>query len=186
VPNLATPFPLAGLMPSVFQEDPATCLLTEALDEVLAPILAALDCLDAYLDPRLAPEDFLDWLAAWVGIALGGDWSAERRRAAIGHAVELHRVRGTRRGLQWHLDLLTDGRAHAVDSAGVAWSSSPDGARPAGSDRPALLVRVVRGTMTDDELADLEDLLGQVKPAHVPHRVELVESAVDGDGIKVR
>ncbi|PRY39062.1 phage tail-like protein [Umezawaea tangerina] len=179
MPDLATPFPLAGLMPAVFQEDPATCLLTGALDDVLAPVFAVLDCLDAYLDPRLAPEDFLDWLAAWVGIALHGDWSTETRRAAIGHAVELHRVRGTRAGLQWHLDLLTDGRARVVDSGGVAWSSSPDGARPVGSGHPVLLVRVVRGTMTDHELAELEDVLGQVKPAHVPHRVELVESTLD-------
>ncbi|MCS7477121.1 phage tail protein [Umezawaea endophytica] len=179
VPDLATPFPLAGLMPAVFQEDAATCLLTEALDDVLAPVFAVLDCLDAYLDPRLAPEDFLDWLAAWVGIALNDGWSADRKRAAIGHAVELHRVRGTPRGLQWHLDLITGGRAHVVDSAGVAWSSSPDGARPTGSGHPLLLVRVVRGTMTDTELAELEDVLGQVKPAHVPHRVELADSTVD-------
>jgi phage tail-like protein len=36
------------------------------LHEVLAPVVATIDCLGAYLDPALTPEDFLRWLGGWV------------------------------------------------------------------------------------------------------------------------
>jgi len=54
-----------------------------AFDEVLAPVFATLDGLPAYLDPALASEDFLDWLADWVGLVLNESWSAQRGRGLV-------------------------------------------------------------------------------------------------------
>ncbi|MGG8406262.1 phage tail protein, partial [Streptomyces sp. 12297] len=67
VPGLPTPHPLGPQLPAVYAEDDTAQRITEALDEVLAPVLAVLDSLPAYFDPRLAPEDFGELLAAWVG-----------------------------------------------------------------------------------------------------------------------
>jgi phage tail-like protein len=173
VPGARSPEPLLDLLPAVLQEDPVVERLTAALDEVLAPAFASLNCLPAYLDPRLAPDDFLASLAGWVGVLLNEDWPEQQRRDAVVHAVELHRCRGTAWGLQWQLDLMTEGRAEVVDSGGVRWSRNPTDPEPAAA--PELVVRVRRAGMSESELAATRELVAWAKPAHVPHRVDVVD-----------
>ena len=60
----------------MYQDDSFALGFTAALDEVLAPVFNSLDNLDSYLDPELSPEDFLDWLAGWLGLVLDEDWPA--------------------------------------------------------------------------------------------------------------
>ena len=106
--ELTTSAPLARGLPALYREpDPRTGdagsfvrRFTDGLDGVLAPVFAALDNLPAYFDPKTAPEHFLDWLAAWVGLELFEKWSPDLRRTLIAGAVELHSQRGTKRGLQ--------------------------------------------------------------------------------------
>jgi phage tail-like protein len=155
----------------VLQEDPVVERLTAALDEVLAPALASLNCLPAYLDPKLAPEDFLAGLASWVGVLVNEDWPEQQRRDAVVHAVELHRCRGTAWGLQWQLDLMTEGRAQVTDSGKVTWSRTPTNDEPA---QPAELVIKVSG-MEAQALEATKALVAWAKPAHVPHRIEAVD-----------
>lgn len=173
-PGLPSPHPLIELMPAVYAEDDLMNRLTTAFDDVLGPCLASLDCLAAYLDPRLAPEDFLGLLAGWLGVELDDTWPARWRREAVVHAVELHRGRGTAWGLQWHLDLMTDGRARVLDDGGVRWSAGPGttGDVPA---PPGTLVVLVSGELSDVEVAAVRDLVAWAKPAHLPHRVEVVD-----------
>lgn len=171
VPGARTPRPLLDLLPAVLQEDPVVERLTAALDEVLAPAFASLDCLTAYLDPRLAPGDFLTDLAGWVGVLLDEDWPEQQRRDAVLHAVELHRCRGTAWGLQWQLDLMTDGRAEVVDSGRVHWSRTPTEPEPA--EPPRLVVRV--HGMSEPALEATRDLVAWAKPAHVPHSVDVID-----------
>ncbi|WP_329056194.1 phage tail protein [Amycolatopsis sp. NBC_01488] len=162
---------MAALLPAVLQEDPVLTGLTTGLDEVLAPAYVALDCLDAYLDPGLAPADFLARLAAWLGVTLDESWADDQRREVVRHAVELHGMRGTARGLRWQLELAIQGRAEVVDSGSARWSSTPTSPAPV---EPSLVVRIRRGSMSDTELAAVRDLVAGAKPAHVPHRIELV------------
>ncbi|MET8995902.1 phage tail protein [Amycolatopsis sp. NPDC004169] len=171
--GVRTPRPLAALLPSVLQEDPVLTGLTAGLDEVLAPVHAVLDCLDAYLDPGLAPADFLAHLAAWLGVTLDDAWTDDRRREIVRNAVALHGLRGTARGLRWQLELATEGRAEVVDSGGTHWSRTP-GSTPAAAE-PSLVVRLRRGDAPEAELAAVRDLVAAAKPAHVPHHVELVD-----------
>ena len=67
IPGLVTAQPLIGRLPALYAQDGFTGRFAAGFDEVLAPVLATLDCIEAYWDARLAPEDFLDLLAAWVG-----------------------------------------------------------------------------------------------------------------------
>ena len=69
--------------------------MMSAFDEVLAPLFTTLDCFDSYLDPELAPVDFVDWLASWVGVDIDETWTLERRRRLIQNAAVLYRIRGT-------------------------------------------------------------------------------------------
>jgi hypothetical protein len=170
VPGLASPAPLIDRLPALYAQDEFTRGFVAAFDDVLAPVLSVLDCLDAYWDPGLAPEDFVDWLATWVaadgtdaGVSAaasvwedaeqGGEEEAgragapdarialERRRDLVARAVETHTARGTARGLADHIRLVFGLEAEIADNGGAAWSTSPVGPLP-GTPQVALTVRV--------------------------------------------
>lgn len=175
--GLASPYPLVTLLPAVYQEeDPFIGRFTAGLDDVLAPVIATLDCLDAYVDPLLAPADFLGWLAGWVGVTVDEHVPEELHRQTIARAAELHRLRGTVRGLRTALELLTGGTVDVADSGGVAVSDRPGGAAP-GDPEPWLRVRVRVPADTAWSLpalhAAVEAAVVTAKPAHVQHSVEV-------------
>ncbi|MGV9897114.1 hypothetical protein ACWDVV_23095, partial [Streptomyces tendae] len=49
------------MLPAVFADDDLALRFVGGLDDVLAPILNVLDCLDTYFDPALTPADFAQW-----------------------------------------------------------------------------------------------------------------------------
>ncbi|MET7390772.1 phage tail protein I [Streptomyces sp. NPDC005529] len=173
IPGLATPHPLGSLLPAVYQEDPFAMRWVAGLDDVLAPVISTLDCLDAYFDPHYAPSDFLEWLASWVGITINSDWPADRARRALARAVQLHRTRGTVAGLRDYVEVLTGGTVEIADNGGAAWSTSPDTPLP-GEDTPRLAIRLSVPSHESVNIAVLEDLITAAKPAHVMHRLEVI------------
>lgn len=78
----------------------------EAMLTPLEDVVAA-----SYLltDPQAVPEQNLDWLGAWIGIAFSAALPAARRRAWLSEAPRLARFHGTRRGLDLALDVATGG-----------------------------------------------------------------------------
>jgi phage tail-like protein len=175
--GLATPYPLISLLPAVYQEeDPFIGRFTAGLDDVLAPVIATLDSLEAYVDPRLAPEDFLAWLAGWVGVTVNENAPVALHRSTVARAAELHRMRGTVSGLRTTLELLTGGEVEVVESGGVAWSDRPGTPAP-GDATPWLRVVVRIPADTDWSPAALhaavEAAVVAAKPAHVQHSVEV-------------
>jgi phage tail-like protein len=173
--GLATPYPLGELLPAVYQEDPFAMRWMAALDEVLAPVVCSLDCLEAYFDPSLTPLDFLHWLSGWVGVVAREGQSAEQARAAVAHAVELYRIRGTVAGLRAYLEVLTGAQVAIADNGGVTWSTVPGAGLP-GEDTPRLAVRIsgdLAATLNRDML---DTLISAAKPAHVIHRLEVTTS----------
>ncbi|MBA3538162.1 MAG: PASTA domain-containing protein [Deltaproteobacteria bacterium] len=60
-----------------------------------------------FYDPHVAPQAFLDWLAHWTAFSVDLDWPEEQKRALIKRAVDLYRIRGTKRGLALFLRLFT-------------------------------------------------------------------------------
>ena len=173
LPGLGSPDPIVGMMPAVYQEDEFTGRFTGGLDDVIAPVLATLDCLDAYVDPTVSPSDFLDWLASWVGIRLPEAIPLARRRILVANAVRLHRMRGTVTGLRIQVQLLTGGEVDLRDNGGVSWSESPGGPLP-GEDTPRLAVRVRTPDPDRVPLDVVDEVVNWAKPAHVVHRVEVV------------
>lgn len=173
VGGLDTPYPFATLLPAILQEDEVAVRLTAAFDDVLAPVIATLDCLYAYLDPELAPTDFLDWLAGWVGVELDENWPVDRQRAVVAAAVGLHRMRGTTAGLRALLELVTGGRVEITDSGASTWSLTPDAALP-GSPAPMVTVRVFLPDPGAVSKHSIDALVAAGKPVHVAHRVIIV------------
>ena len=132
VRTLSSPHPLGEALPALFQEDGFTQRFMSAFDSSLAPIFATLDNLTAYLDPWLAPPDFLEWLGSWFGLVLDEAWSVDRRRAVLANAFEFYRMRGTVKGLKAQVETLTGGTAEIIDTGGVATSTKAGEALPLG------------------------------------------------------
>jgi phage tail-like protein len=173
--GLPTPFPIAGVLPSILREDDFLCRFTESLDAVWAPLFFALDCLDAYVDPSLTPEDFLPWLAGWVGVELDDNWPLERRRMLVREIVGLYRQRGTAVGIRRLVEIYTGVDPEIVETGAVSASEVPGAPLPGSA--PAELV--VRLRVEDPETFDvhrLDHLVAQAKPAHVPHRIEVARA----------
>ncbi len=165
--DLPTPFPLAAMLPAVYQADPFTLQLCAALDRVLGPVVATLDALPAYLDPATTPSDMVGWLGSWVGLALDDAWPEERRRALVGAAARLHAARGTRRGLEEAIGLATGSPADVAESGSAVFALDPR-VDPPGSDRPFLRITVARADLGAAGEQPLRSLLVLLVPAHVP------------------
>jgi phage tail-like protein len=71
-----------------------------------------------FFDPHVAPPEFLDWLSNWTAFTLDLDWPEEQKRALIKRAVDLYRIRGTKRGLSLFLKLFS---GHEPDIAENTW-----------------------------------------------------------------
>lgn len=174
VDGLESPRPLIDSLPGIYQEDELARGLSHAFDDGLAPILSTIDNLDAYLDPALTPDDFLDWLAGWVGILPDETWAIERRRAIVALAAQLYRKRGTPAGLAMHVRLLTAGDVEVTDSGGAVWSKKPGAAAPGdGSYSVTVTVKPAKKGQVDP--ARIDALVDSAKPAHVTHKVEIVD-----------
>jgi phage tail-like protein len=174
-PGLASPHPIGEQLPGLYRDDAFTQRFTTAFDEVLAGVIQVLDCFPAYLDPALAPEDFLEWIGSWVGAAPDETWPLERRRAFVASATELFRVRGTAAGLAAHVAIFTGGEVEISEPGAAGWSRDAGAAAPAGAS-PDLLIRVRVKDPRGVSAARLEALVAASKPAHVPHRVEIVQA----------
>ncbi|HEY0696896.1 MAG TPA: phage tail protein [Micromonospora sp.] len=170
VPGLPSPHPIGLALPAMYLEDEFVQRFTAGLDEVLAPVLLTLDCLDAVLDPELAPPDFVDWLAGWVGVPVDPAAPVALRRDLLRHAVELHRWRGTARGIAAAVRLLTDGEVRVTDSGWVRTPASPE---PAGNGPPEVLVEVRPADPDQVDRHRLDELVRSLVPAHVRVTVEV-------------
>jgi phage tail-like protein len=166
---------LGWALPGLFHDDTFLQQFTAGLDEVLAPVFTTLDNLVAYFDARLAPADFVAWLAAWVGLALDEHWPEEQQRRLVAAASELHRWRGTKKGLAAHVTLLSGLEAEVVDSGGSVWSAEPGAEFPGTADRH-MTVRVRAPSADAVDLERIERIVAEAKPAHVRHEIEVITS----------
>jgi phage tail-like protein len=178
VDGLPSPHPLGPALPAVFAEDDLAQRFVAGLDDLLAPLLSVLDCLEAYFSPELAPIDFVGWLAGWVGAELHGEESERQARGAVAVATALHRLRGTRRGLAQAVQMATGVRPEIVESGGAAWSERPLGVFP-GEPEPRLEVFL---RVPDPQAVDvrrLDALVAAARPAHVPYVVHVLERGTE-------
>jgi phage tail-like protein len=173
IPGLPTPYQFSALLPSIFQEDEFATRWMAGFDTVLAPLVATIDNIEAYFDPTLAPSDFVAYLASWVGVELDETWSDEARRELVDRAVELFKVRGTVEGLREQVAIYAGVEPEIEESGGCSYSLEANGDLP-GEETPRLLVRVRVPADSPIDERRLDRLVASAKPAHVPHRVEVV------------
>jgi phage tail-like protein len=171
--DLQPPVSLADGMPSLLLGSDLAESLIESFDVLLAPVFAAIDNFDCYLDPALTPQDFLPWLAGWVGVLINERWSEERQRGFAARAVELYLWRGTARGIATAVEVYAGVRPEIEESGATGWGRQPGGEIP-GEDTPRLVVRLPASDAVEVDEDSLSRIVADAKPAHVPHTVELV------------
>jgi phage tail-like protein len=170
--SIPSPYPLIDYLPAVFAEDMFAVRWTEAMDDVLGPIINTIDCVHGYVDPLLAPDGFVRWLASWFGVLLDESWPMRAQRAVIAEAVELFRMRGTMAGLRRHLAVVVEGTVEITESGGTSWSNRP---RP---EPPSDVEHWVRVLVCPDDPARtseaaVEAVIRAAKPVHVVHWLEV-------------
>lgn len=174
LPGLPTARPIVDQLPASLQEDDFCRRMVSALDEVLAPVFATLDCFDSYLDPQLAPEDFVDWLAGWVGLEIDETWTLESRRQLIEKAVILYRIRGTAAALAAHVALYAGATPHIEENGACGWSQTAGSDMP-GSPQPHLTVRLEVDDASQIRRGTVGRIIDANRPAHVPYALEVLE-----------
>ncbi|MEU6174056.1 phage tail protein [Streptantibioticus parmotrematis] len=172
VDDLPSSAPIGAMLPAVFADDDLAQRFVAGLDDVIAPILVVLDCLDSYFTPSLAPVDFTRWLGDWVGAETDGTEPEARLRAAVAAAAYLHRVRGTRRGLSEAVRLAFGVEPEITESGAAAWGARPLGPFP-GERRPRLHVALTLPDPTPADEHRLDTLVAAARPAHMPYTVQV-------------
>ena len=158
-------------LPALYRENDFAMRFVGALETVLDPIVATLDALPSYVDPKLAPSDMIEVMSAWLGIELDESMDDPTRRELLLRAAETARWRGTLKGLEMTL-LLTfpDLPLRVEDEGGVVFTrdanSEPAPAanrfivycdKPIAAARQSVVARVIE----------------EQKPMHVKYRLRV-------------
>lgn len=179
VEGLESPHPIGHELPALFQDDEVAQAFTSGLDVVLAPVYLTLDAIESYVDPWLAPVDFLTWIGEWVSAEYDEALPEQRQRALVARSAELLGWAGTRRGLAELVELLVGVRPTIEDSGGASWSATPGEGGLPGSATPSVTVKVrvedlpPKGPARDDRLERVRQVVLRHLPAHVPATVEV-------------
>lgn len=168
---LPSPYPLIDHLPSIFADNPFAVRFTAGFDDVLAPLINVIDCVHGYVDPLLAPEEFVRWLSSWFGVLLDESWPMTAQRAVVAEAVDLFRMRGTMAGLRRHLAVVVDGEVDITESGGTSVSVRPRPDPPTDVEHWVRVVVRPRGELSE---AAVEAVVRAAKPVHVFHSVEVV------------
>ncbi len=151
---------LAAYLPGIYADDPFLIGLLRLFESFLDPLERQLDTLYAYMDPRLAPAEFLPWLGTWVDLVLDENWPEARRRKLIQHAAELYRGRGTANALRDYISIYLGMTPQIIEDM---------------TDENPFHFTVVLETR-EPELLDgerIRRIIEQEKPAHTTYTLEI-------------
>jgi phage tail-like protein len=164
-------------LPAPFHADPFVGRFLMIVETIFSSVERTVDNVHYYFDPAVAPEEFLPWLASWVGVELDENMPVAKRRAAIARAGSLYRWQGTRRALREHLQAYA-GRAPLIVENFEGMRLGQDAAlgvnTPLGRPRPntiAITVLVDRLDEVDEDV--LRRIVEREKPAHVGYTLEV-------------
>ncbi|MEJ2209157.1 MAG: phage tail protein [Anaerolineae bacterium] len=102
-------------LPAIYRDDDFMGRLLMLFESFWAPIEHQIGDMSLYFDPRLAPPEFLPWLASWINLVLDERWPMDKRRRLLRAATALYRRRGTRQGLEEYLEIYTGARPQIVE-----------------------------------------------------------------------
>jgi phage tail-like protein len=162
-------------LPAIYQDPPDGFAMRflEALERVLDPRVAVIDCRASYLACDLAPEDMVDEMAGWLGLD-PDELPPGRARVVLAHASELARWRGTLRGIKRALELcFPDLSLEVKDRGGVLGPAAPDLPR----DDDVGLVVSSRVSLSPDQWAAIARVIERQLPMQLKPHLESGEQS---------
>ena len=176
-------------LPDIFREVDFVGRLLKIFEESLEPDVKIFDALWAYVDPILAPETMLPFLAHWVGWEMSPLLDIKRQRYLIKQAMQIYRWRGTRRGLRFYIHLFTGlpldehlpegqkhidifevaGRGFILNEAQLGVDASAGGGRPF-----HFIVRIRNDLPSTINIDLIHQIIEREKPAFCTYDLEII------------
>ena len=172
-----TPSRLLQYLPAIYSGDPFIGRFLRIFEDVHIPMRRTAAALPLYFDPALAPDPMRSLLAGWVGAeagALVARMSPEAWGRLIRESVELHRWRGSKRGLRRALELATGQTPLITDySDGLVLSDDARLGTNSSLENGAPFEFTVTFVCDPDEIDALfvDAIIRRHRPAHVSHTV---------------
>jgi phage tail-like protein len=154
------PSRLLAYLPGIFSDDPFLSGYLNIFDAIWKPLERQIDQVHAYVDPRLAPPEFLTWLGTWLDLVLDENWPEARRRTLIRRAADLYLRRGTAGALR--------------DYLAIFLGTPPEISEDGGDANPfhfTVIVRLDAGSIVDEDR--LRRIIEEEKPAHTTYTLRL-------------
>ncbi len=148
-----------------------------------------IDRLPIYLDPDTVPDEYLDYLASWMGVGNeGAILDPERLRYMVRNSIRLNKIKGTVQSIVEMVKLYTGKTPYVVEYFKLQQFSKEDRDRQKLFDRlytdNPYVFCVIAGIEPPDRSwnrAELIRLIEKVKPAHTIARVVILERSVQLD-----
>ncbi|MBD2189409.1 phage tail protein [Pseudanabaena mucicola] len=176
-------------LPDIYREVDFVGRMLKIFEECLEPDVNILNSLWAYLDPMLAPEEMLPFLAHWVGWEIEPILGLERQRYLIKQAMQIYRWRGTRRGLRFYIHLFTGlpldenlpeaekhisffevkGRGFVLGEASLGLNASAGGGKPF-----HFVVRIRNDLQNSLDIPLIHRIIEREKPVFCTYDLEIV------------
>ena len=93
-------------LPALYHDNKFIARLLLIFEAGFVPYEWIIDHFDLYLDPKMAPSEFLQWFGTWVDILVPANIPEERQHAIAQELGTLFKARGTRHSLSRHLELI--------------------------------------------------------------------------------
>ena len=106
-------------LPRPMAEDDFTHGFVSIFEDIAGSVRTRVSGFDAYLDPGLAPVEFMQWLGGWLALPSTSSLSEVRLRALVSASGPLFTWRGTKRALAGLLEAVTGGEVEIRDNGGV-------------------------------------------------------------------
>jgi phage tail-like protein len=151
---------LLAQLPVGMVEDDFFVRFVSIFQQVATTILDGVDNIDHVLDVSVAPDPMVRWLGSWIGAdAVDASRPVDVQRLTVRTAATTLSWRGTRRGLQEFLELISGGEVELLDTGGVY----VEGTAPATA--PGVTIKVQStGSLPE---SDFVSLVRDEVPAHV-------------------
>jgi phage tail-like protein len=159
---------LVGQLPMGMLDDDFFVRFTSIFQEVATSFLEGADNIANVVDVTVAPSELVRWLGSWIGLeSVDASLEESLQRRLVRQAGRDLAWRGTRRGLEEFLGVVTGGPVVVEETGGIGRAGRL-GLRP-----PAVAVQVAStGWMSDD---DFVALVSDEIPANVQFAVYLNE-----------